>query len=195
MTDTTEKEASTQEETAVQTVSDASKAAAEVKQTVWGNVAKADQVESKTTVKEDRATPQTAPELFTDLIMVPVTLSEGQAEHHHVPKDFVFECACYPHTPDADFEVTLPDGCRVNTWSHISDAGHDHRFLVFAISLRLDHMLIDENRHADIFPESARQDRLEEEAFEAKRAEYRRTHPDAGKQPMKVTLTAPEPRI
>ena len=36
---------------------------------------------------------------------------------------------------------------------------------------------------------------LEGEAFEAKRAEYRRTHPDASKQSMKVTLTAPGPRV
>lgn len=56
-------------------------------------------------------------------------------------------------------------------------------------------MLIDENRHTDILPESARQDRLEEEAFETKHAECRRTHPDAGEQSMKVTLTAPEPKI
>ena len=35
---------------------------------------------------------------------------------------------------------------------------------------------------------------LEGEAFEAKRAEYRRTHPDASKQSMKVTLTSPSRR-
>lgn len=144
--------------------------------------------------KEDRVTPQTTPELFTDPITVPVTLSEAQVEDHRVPKDFMYECVCYPHAPDADFEVVLPDGCRENMWTHVDDTTHDHSFLIFAISLRLDHMLIDENRHADIFPESARQDRLEEEAFEAKRAEYRRTHPDASKQSMKVTLTAPSRR-
>ena len=106
----------------------------------------------------------------------------------------MYECVCYPHTPDADFEVVLPDGCRESMWTHVDETMHDHSFLIFAISLRLDHMLIDENRHADIFPESARQDRLEEEAFEAKRAEYRRTHPDASKQSMKVTLTVPSRR-
>ena len=111
-----------------------------------------------------------------------------------MPKDFMYECVCYPHTPDADFEVVLPDGCRESMWTHVDETMHDHSFLIFAISLRLDHMLIDENRHADIFPESARQDRLEEEAFEAKRAEYRRTHPDASKQSMKVTLTVPSRR-
>ena len=170
-------------------------AAAEVGQTVRGNVAKADQVESKATVKRDRATPQTAPELFTDPITVPVTLSEAQAEDLCVPKNFVYECACYPHTPDADFEAMLPDGCRANTWSHISDAGHDHRFLVFAIALRLDLKLRVEGCRAEVFPEYERLRKLRHEAEEAERAEYRRTHPDAGRQPMKVTLTAPEPRI
>lgn len=194
MSDITEKEASIQEETADPTVLDASKAVAEFKQAVRGGVAKADQVESKATVKGDCAAPAIELELFIDPITVPVTLSEAQVEDHRVPKDFMYECVCYPHAPDADFEVVLPDGCRENMWTHVDDTTHDHSFLIFAISLRLGHMLIDENRHADIFPESARQDRLEEEAFEAKRAECRRTHPDASKQSMKVTLTAPSRR-
>lgn len=181
MSDITEKEASIQEETADPTVLDASKAAAEFKQAVRGGVAKADQVESKATVKGDCAAPAIELELFTDPITVPVTLSEAQVEDHRVLKDFMYECVCYPHTPDADFEVVLPDGCRESMWTHVDETTHDH-------------MLIDENRHADIFPESARQDRLEEEAFEAKRAECRRTHPDASKQSMKVTLTAPSRR-
>ena len=182
MTDTTEKEANMQEETAVQAIS-----------TMPEDTTASGETASTDFAKEDRATPQTAPELFIDPITVPVTLSEEQAKYHHVPKDFVYECACYPHTPDADFEAMLPDGCRANTWSHISDAGHDHRFLVFAIALRLDLKLRVEGCRAEVFPEYERLRKLKHEAEEAERAEYRRTHPDAGRQPMKVTLTAPEP--
>ena len=186
MTDMTEREkrANAQGEAAVQAVSAGSE----------GTVASGGIV-SEDFMEDDWATPQTAPELFTDPITVPVTLSEAQAEDLCVPKDFAYKCICYPHTPDADFEAMLPDGCRVNTWSHISDAGHDHRFLVFAIALRLDLKLRVEGCRAEVFPEYERLRKLRHEAEEARRAEYRRTHPDAGKQPMKVTLTAPEPRI
>ncbi|MBW3095652.1 hypothetical protein KIH75_10005 [Bifidobacterium sp. 64T4] len=160
----------------------------EAGQTAQDDAAKASQGASRTAAKEHRDTPETAPESFTDPITVPVTLSEGQAEHHHVPKDFVYECSCYPHTSNAGFEVVLPDGCRANTWSHISDAGHNHKFLVFAIALRLDLKLRDEGCRAEVFPEYERLRKLRHEAFEARRAEYRRTHPDVSAQPMKVTL-------
>ena len=188
MTDMAKKETNVWKETAAQTVSDASDGTTAVGKTMSENVA-------ENIMENDEATPLTAPELFIDPITVPVTLSEAQTEDLCVPKDFVYECSCYPHTPDADFEVTAPDGCRANTWSYVDETLHDHNSLVFAISLRLDLKLRMENRRAEVFPAYEQRRKLRHEAFEAKRAEYRRTHPDAGKQPMKVTLTAPEPRI
>lgn len=97
--------------------------------------------------------------------------------------------------PNADFGIMLPDGCRANTWSHISEAGYDHRFLVFVIALRLDLKLRVEGCHAEMFQEYGRLKKLRHEAEGAKRAEYHR-HPSGHEQAVdEGDADGPEPKI
>lgn len=137
-------------------------------------------------------TPEKNPELFTDPVTVRIKLTPEAAKLGSLPADYEYECVCYPHTPDAEFETTLPDGYRFRSWDDVEDR---YRWIGFGLSLCLDHTLLDENRYAEVFPASARQNRIESEEFEQKRQEFLATHPDVAREPMKATLTASEPKF
>lgn len=114
---------------------------------------------------------------------------------------------CYPHTPDADYSVTLPDGYRADSWWVDDDdpKRDEHSDLMFAIGLCLNAYLIryhdgkpDMSGWGRVFPESARIMREEAERHEAERQKaIRERKANGGKdtgRPVTVTLTVKEPR-
>lgn len=66
-------------------------------------------------MKKRIITPLT-PEQLADPTVMHIRLSDGAAKLHHVEDHPEFDVTCYPHTPDADYSVTLPDGYRADSW-------------------------------------------------------------------------------
>lgn len=139
--------------------------------------------------------PEQHPELFSDPIRVDVKLSKRAMERDHVPEGYVFECICYPHTPTEEFETVMPDGYHARSWDDSIGDDKKHLWLLFSVSLALSHKLIHENRYGEVFPAAEQADRRRHEEEEKARQEYFASHPNAANEPMKVTMTASEPRF
>ena len=145
------------------------------------------------------------PGQLADPTVMHIRLSDGAAQLHHVEDHPEFDVTCYPHTPDADYSVTLPDGYRADSWWVDDDdpKRDEHSDLMFAIGLCLNAYLIryhdgkeDMSGWERVFPESARLMREEDERHEAERqkaiAERKARHTQDVERP--VTVTVKEPR-
>lgn len=142
-------------------------------------------------------TPDRFPDMFTDPVNVTVKLTASTARRHHVPEDYEYVCTCYPHTPLANFAVTMPDGYRWEDWGEHSAERARHADLAFAVSVRLinelgpDH----QNRYAEVFP--AAFELAQRKLADEKKAgeEYAATRPDTANEPKHVMMVASEPRF
>ena len=152
-------------------------------------------MENNNTTGGVNTTHEQHPELFTDPIRVDFKLTKRAMERDREPEGYVFECICYPHTPTAEFETILPDGYHVRSWDDSIGDDKKHAWMMFSVSLALDHTLIDENRYGEVFPAAEQLEQREHEEEEKARQEYLASHPNAANEPMKVTMTASEPRF